>query len=126
MIRYEPDEGLRQRLLGIARGLGMGHIDPRRLLCVRSLGSRSTRILARCHGLPRVIQVALERPPVYVIEVVSEQFEKLSPPEQTKVLIHELMHIPEGFGGGFRSHRPYVTRRKVEALYRKLAAQEAA
>jgi len=65
------------------------------------------------------MQLALNRSPHYVIEVVSERFDTLSPEEQTKVLIHELMHIPHAFGGGFRAHRPYVTRRTVEAMYRQ-------
>ena len=53
------------------------------------------------------------------IEVVSERFDGLNKEEQIKVLIHELMHIPHSFGGGFRTHKPYVTRKKVEGMYRR-------
>jgi predicted metallopeptidase len=63
------------------------------------------------------MQLALNMKPHYIIEIISEQFDKLGPEEQTKVLIHELMHIPHSFGGGFRSHRPYVTKKKVERMY---------
>jgi predicted metallopeptidase len=30
-----------------------------------------------------------------------------------------VMHIPHSFGGGFRAHKPHVTRKKVERMYRK-------
>lgn len=65
------------------------------------------------------MQLALDHKPHYVIEVVSERFDRLSKDEQTKVLIHELMHIPHSFGGGFRAHRPHVTQKKVERMYEK-------
>lgn len=65
------------------------------------------------------MQVALKQTPHYVIEVLSERFDKLSREEQTKVLIHELMHIPHSFGGGFRAHKPHVTQKKVERMYKK-------
>jgi len=65
------------------------------------------------------MQLALNQKPHYVIEVISEKFDKLSKEEQTKTLIHELMHIPHSFGGGFRAHKPYVTWKKVERMYKQ-------
>jgi predicted metallopeptidase len=88
-------------------------------MCIRSRGSRSRRTLARCHVLSRAMQTALNLPPSYVIEIISERFDVLDKEEQTKVLIHELMHIPKSFGGGFRHHN-YVNRRVVEKMYKKL------
>ena len=38
--------------------------------------------------------------------------------EKTKVLIHELMHIPKTFGGGFK-HHDYVCRENVELEYER-------
>jgi predicted metallopeptidase len=38
-------------------------------------------------------------------------------------LIHELLHIPKGFSGGFRPHKGYVDRVTVEHLYRILHTQ---
>jgi predicted metallopeptidase len=32
-------------------------------------------------------------------------------------LIHEVLHIPHCFGGGFRAHKPYVTTAKVQKMY---------
>jgi predicted metallopeptidase len=117
MIRYELAEDIGVEIKEIVRKLEMTHIDGARVVCVRSRGSASKRIIARCHGLPKIIQHALEIQPHYVIEIIAEQFDNLSKGERTKVLIHELMHIPHAFGGGFRSHHPYVTRKKVDKMY---------
>ena len=52
----------------------------------------------------------------YLIEVISEKFDKLPAEEQTKVIIHELMHIPKSFGGGFINHDK-VHEKSVEHVY---------
>jgi predicted metallopeptidase len=119
MIRYELADDIGSKIKDILDKLQMAHVDGSRVVCVRSKGSSSKRLLARCHGLSRIMQLALNEKPHYVIEVVSERFDKLSKEEQTKVLIHELMHIPYSFGGGFRAHRPHVTRKKVERMYKQ-------
>jgi predicted metallopeptidase len=119
MINYERDPGTDARLAEIAKTLGMAHIDVSRVIAIRSTGSKSRRVLARCHTLPRIVQTAFKVKAHYMIELVSENFEKLSPEEQTRTLIHELMHIPKSFGGGFRHHRPYVNRRTVERAYKE-------
>jgi predicted metallopeptidase len=63
------------------------------------------------------MQVAFNKKPYYVIEILSERFDHLSKKDQTMVLIHEILHIPHCFGGGFRAHKPYVTRAKVQKMY---------
>jgi len=118
VIRYEQAPDIRRRVSDIIDTLRMTHVNRDDVTCIRSTGSKSSSIIARCHGLSRIMQLALNRLPHYVIEVVAERFDTLSRDEQTKVLIHELMHIPHAFGGGFRAHRPYVTRRTVEAMFR--------
>ena len=119
MIRYELARDVSGRVEEILRRVEMPHVHASRVTCLRSKGSRSRRIIARCHGLSKVMQLALNQGPHYVIEVISERFDKLSREDQTRVLIHELMHIPYSFGGGFRAHKPYVTRQKVEKVYQE-------
>ena len=119
MIRYELAEDIAAIVVDILHKLEITQVDESRLVCVRSKGSNSKRIIARCHGLSRIMQLALDQEPNYVIEVVSERFDKLGKEDQLRVLIHELMHIPHSFGGGFRSHKPYVTRKQIEGMYKK-------
>ena len=117
MIEYHLAEDIDVRVKEILRKLKMTHIDETRVICLRSKGSGSRRVIARCHGLSRVMQLALNKKPHYVIEVLSERFDQLNKEDQTKVLIHEILHIPHSFGGGFRSHKPFVTRAKVQRIY---------
>lgn len=117
MIKYGRAEDIEAKAKSIAMKLGISH-DFSRIVFMRSTGSKSRRTLARCHALPRIMQAALDTKAHYVIEVVSENFDKLSEAEKTKTLIHELLHIPKSFGGGFR-HHSFVSK-NVEQMYRKL------
>jgi predicted metallopeptidase len=117
MIEYHLAEDIDVRVKEILQKLKMTHIDETRLICLRSKGSGSRRVIARCHGLSRIMQLALNKKAHYVIEVLSERFDQLSKEDQIKVLIHEILHIPHSFGGGFRSHKPFVTRAKVQRIY---------
>ena len=65
------------------------------------------------------MQKATGLKPFYALEFLSERFDKLSEEEQIKVVIHELMHIPKTFGGGFKYHN-WVTDRNINKLYKKL------
>ena len=124
MIEYHLAEDIDFRVKEILRKLKMTHIDETRLICLRSKGSGSRRVIARCHGLSRIMQLALNKKPHYIIEVLSERFDQLNKEDQTKVLIHEILHIPHSFGGGFRSHKPFVTRAKVQRMYDKFIRVE--
>jgi len=104
----------------IADSLGFFHVVPQFTFCFRSKGSKSKRVIARIHGLNRIWQEALSLPPAYAIEVVSERYDKLSEIEKEKTLIHELLHVPKGFTGGFRPHRGYVDQKTIEKLHRTL------
>lgn len=103
--------------------LNLKHIDPGRVKCFRSRGSKARHTIARIHALPRIWQRALEIHPHYTIEVISERYDPLPPAEKERTMIHELLHIPAGFKGGFRHHRGYVTRRRVEDYHRAFTAR---
>lgn len=119
MISYELAPDIKKRIDEISLKLEMKHVVPSRVIAIRSKGTNSKRVVARCHGIPKILQLALKTEPHYIIEVIEERFDSLNPEEQTRVLIHELMHIPHSFSGGFRLHKPYVTRREVEKMYRR-------
>jgi len=104
----------------IIDSLDLFHIVPQFVYCYRSKGSKSRRTVARIHGLGKIWQEALLRPPAYVIEVISELYDSLSEEEKEKALIHELLHIPKGFSGGFRPHKGYIDRKQVEKMHRAL------
>lgn len=116
-IKFYLDNELTLRINDIVKTLGMDHIDTFRVICVRSKGSASKRTIARCYALSKIWQVGLNIKAHYIIEVISEKFDKLSKEEQDKVLIHELSHIPLSFGGGFKHHRNWVTNERVNKLY---------
>lgn len=119
-IRYYEASDVKKNVDEIAATLDFFHVVSQFVFCVRSKGSKSTRTIARIHGLSRIWQEALNRPPSYVIEVISERYDRLSEEEKEKTLIHELLHIPKGFSGGFRPHKGYIDRKTVEQLYEKL------
>jgi predicted metallopeptidase len=124
MIEYHLAQDIDVRVNEILRQLQLAHVDETRLICLRSKGSGSKRVIARCHGLSRIMQLALNKRPHYVIEILSERFDQLNQEDQTKVLIHEILHIPHSFGGGFRSHKPFVTRAKVQRMYDQFIGKE--
>ncbi len=121
MIEYYPAPDIKRRCEEIVELLRFDHVQPRNVFCVRSRGSASRRTIARIHGLGRVWQSAMEIEPTYIIEVISEQFDPLSVDGQDRVLVHELMHIPQAFQGGFRYHKDYVTHENVEIWFRRLS-----
>ncbi len=119
-ISYEVDGKLCKAIRMIVSEAGLSHIDPDRIYCIRSRGSRS-RAIARIYGLPKPWIIALGANPGYVIEVISERFDRLSGIDKVKVLIHELLHIPKTFSGGLRPHGRHVNEREVSRILRALS-----
>ena len=62
------------------------------------------------------MQIAVGVDAVYALEFLSERFDKLNEKDQIKTIIHELMHIPKTFGGGFRQH-DFVCEKNVSLHY---------
>ena len=116
-MKYEYAFDLKQKAIDVIDKLGLHHILPENFECLRSRGTSTRGVIARCHGLNKVMQLSLKRQAFYVLEFLSERFDKMPEEEQIKVIIHELMHIPKAFGGGFRHHN-FVTERNVDKLYK--------
>jgi len=100
--------------------LDLPHIDRTRVVCMRSWGSKSNAI-ARIWSMPRIWQKALGIKSHYVIEVISEKFDRLNEEDQERTLIHELMHVPKTFSGALVPHNCFgkrIDNRAVEKIYR--------
>lgn len=97
------------------------HIKSDRIYCFRTSGSKS-RAIARIWAFPKIFQQVLSIEPAYVIEVISKRYDKLSDKDKTKVLIHELLHIPRNFSGSLLPHKygNKTIEKEVERLYRNL------
>lgn len=119
-IRYTEAVDVKKLADEIIDRLGLFHVVPQFMFCFRSTGSTSKRTIARIHGLGKIWQEALNLPPSYTIEVISERYDRLSQTGKEKTVIHELLHVPRGFAGGFRPHKGYIDERIVDDLYRKL------
>ena len=95
------------------------HVSLENVAFIRSFGSTARRTIARCHALGKAMQIGMGRKKgFYLVEVISENFDKLSTEERVKVIIHELMHIPKSFGGGF-IHHDKVHERSVDKVYQQ-------
>jgi len=116
-MKYEFAQDLQERMEEIVRLLEMEHVDVNRVKCFRSRGSSTKRTIARCHTIGKLMQKAMNAKAHYAIEFL-EKFDKMVKDEQDKVIIHELMHIPKTFGGGFRQH-DFVCEDNVEILHKK-------
>ena len=119
-MKYEDAPDLRERMKEMVNLLEMNHIALERVECLRSFGSSSKRTIARCHTIGKLMQKAMKTKAFYAIEFL-ERFDKMSFEEQDKVIIHELMHIPKTFGGGFRNH-DYVCERNVDLMHEKFVS----
>lgn len=117
--RIAPD--IEKEIKSLIVRLKLEHLSPERIFCFRSLGSTS-RARARIWSLPRIWQQALQTKPAYCVEILSEKFDRLSPSDQEKILLHELMHIPKNFSGSLLPHyrRGGGFQKKVEVLFKKL------
>jgi predicted metallopeptidase len=118
-VEWELAPDIQKRLARLVARGSFGHVSPRLITAVRGRRS-SSRALARIWSLPRVWQMVLGVPPQYVIEVLEEKFAKLSPEEQEKTLLHELLHIPKTFSGALLPHRRgkfRLNRQVVEKIY---------
>lgn len=103
-LEWEEAKDVKVKLNKIIKVLEFDHVLSSRVFCYRTEGSKA-RAYARTWMMPKIFQHALGIEPAYVIEVLSKYYDKLSEDEKSKVLIHELLHIPKNFSGALLSHR---------------------
>ena len=114
-MKYKKAIDIESKAKEIIIKLNFFHVKVDDIACIRSYGSTSNAI-ARCHGMGKIMQLALNRKAFYVLEFIHEKFDKMNEEDKIKVIIHELMHIPKNFGGGFK-HHDYVTEKEVNKMY---------
>ncbi len=116
-MRYEDAPELQRKAEEISR-IMFPHIKLERIKCFRSYGSSSRGTIARCHALGKILQKTIGVEAYYALEFISERFDKMDEEEQIKIIMHELMHIPKTFGGGFK-HHDFVCERNVNLYYKE-------
>lgn len=114
-VDWEEAPDIAKRTLKLITELQMDHILFERLFFYRSNYSKA-RAYARTWGLPALWQRSLGVEPGYIIEVLSEHFDKLDKKNQDKVILHELTHIPKNFSGALVPH----THRRKGNFHEKL------
>lgn len=114
-VSWELDPEIERRSLDLIRSLELEWLSYGRIFFYRSINSKA-RAYARTWGLPKLWQRTLNVEPAYIVEVISEHFDKLDNKDQDKVLLHELTHIPHNFSGALVPH----TRHKKGSFHDKL------
>lgn len=102
-IEWEKAPDVQKDLARLVVGLELTWVDPKRIICFRSVNSRG-RSVARIWGFGKIWQMALNQEPVYCLEVIAERYDKLSKKDRDKVLLHELAHVPRNFSGALVAH----------------------
>ncbi len=119
-MKYQYSEKWTDFAREIATVLELKYIELDRIAVVESQGTKTKRTIARIHTMGKVMQLGMGSKPFYTIELITEKFNQQNYPNQIKTIIHELLHIPVAFGGGFRHHKPHVNARTVEIQYNKI------
>ena len=118
-IIWKEDRKLKTHLNKTIKGAGDSWIKTSRVFTYRSTNTK-TRAYARIWGLSRIWQQALKIKPAYILEVISEKYDRLSNLEKSKILLHEVAHIPKNFSGALVPHtkrRKGNFREKLKSLY---------
>ena len=114
-VKWELAPDIKKRSFELIGQFGLSWIKFERLFFYRSYDSKA-RAYARTWGLPALWQRSLNVEPAYQIEVLAENFDKLSEENRDKVILHELSHIPKTFSGALLPH----TRHSKGSFHEKL------
>lgn len=120
-VIWQDAPDIKERISHLVNTAGIDWVDVDHVSCMRS-GNSSARAYARIWGLNQVWQKALNVPPHYCIEVLSEKFDHLPQHQKDEILLHELAHIPRTFSGALTPH----TRRGKGNFHDKLKGMIAA
>ncbi|PIN89838.1 metallopeptidase [Candidatus Pacearchaeota archaeon CG10_big_fil_rev_8_21_14_0_10_32_14] len=115
-MKYIESPDIQKKMEDFSRVL-FPHVKVDRVKCFRSYGSSTRDVYARCHALGKLMQLAVGVKAHYALEFLCPRFDKLNEEEQDKTIIHELMHIPKTFGGGFR-HHDFVCEKNINLFYK--------
>ena len=116
-MEWEEANDIKKDIADIVTQVDLAYIKLDRIYCYRTTGSK-TRAYARTWAFPKIFQQALTLEPAYVIEVLSQHFDKLDADKKKKVLIHELLHIPKNFSGALLPHQ--TRSRNINSLANQL------
>jgi predicted metallopeptidase len=103
-MKYSRAPDIQARVELLVHTIDFTHIQIDRIFCIRSYDAK-THAIARIWGFSKIFHEVAGLPVTYIIEVNHKRFDKLNEREKTKVLIHELMHIPMTFSGALRPHK---------------------
>ncbi len=123
-LEWETSSDVQDMLRDTVVKLQFAHIPLERIFAYRTTGSKA-RAYARIWAFPKIFQHALGVEPAYVIEVLSEKYDRLGPEEKIKVIIHELLHIPKNFSGSLLPHSNghKTIEKEVERLYKEMRSK---
>lgn len=102
-VVWSHDSKLKKLLRETIKEAGVDWVKASRIFTFRSVNA-NTRAYARIWGLSRIWQKALKVEPAYILEIISEKFNRLSEHDKSKVLLHEITHIPKNFSGALVPH----------------------
>ena len=119
-LEWLVDNKLQEEMEQIVMSLGMEYIKAKRVFCYRTSGSKASAY-ARIWSFPKIFQRVLDIEPAYVMEIISEKFDRLSVEDKKKVIIHELLHIPKNFSGSLLPHSygHIKIEKEVDILYKR-------
>lgn len=117
-LAWQKDASIQKEMEEIVKALDMEHVKAERVFCYKTTGSKA-RAYARIWAFPKIFQQVLNIEPAYVMEVISERFERLDSDSRKKVIIHELLHIPKNFSGALLPHKYGYTKieKEVSVLF---------
>jgi predicted metallopeptidase len=101
-LRFEFADDVRKMAELINERLNLG-LDLNRIAFIRTRGSKS-RAIARTFALPSQWRFVMQPRYLYIIEVISERFDRMSCEDKLETVLHELMHVPRSMSGGLRGH----------------------